>query len=94
MEFCEQCGTILLPRRNKNVLYCKVCDTEKAVDHKKGTMDDYKKKKLSKKSKDQRANRTAIVENNDKKAAITNEEREAYEDFFEVDGEFDYEGGE
>ena len=82
-EFCSKCGNILLPKRNKKVLFCRVCNEEFPLDHNKAALEKYKGNKATKKTKDQRAYRTAIITDTSKVAVIEEEEREAYEDFFE-----------
>jgi DNA-directed RNA polymerase subunit M/transcription elongation factor TFIIS len=82
-EFCSKCGNLLLPKRNKKVLFCKVCNEEFPLDHNKEALNKYKGSKGSKKTKDQRAYRTAVITDTAKVTAIDETEREAYEDYFE-----------
>jgi DNA-directed RNA polymerase subunit M/transcription elongation factor TFIIS len=82
-EFCPKCGNLLLPKRNKKVLFCRVCNEEIPLEHNKAVLEKYKGNKGSKKSKDQRAYRTAIITDTSNVVAIEEEEREAYEDFFD-----------
>jgi DNA-directed RNA polymerase subunit M/transcription elongation factor TFIIS len=87
MQFCNECGNILLPQKAKNTLYCKVCDKSFAVKESE-ELKEYKKatkKKMSQRKKNkQRALRTAIVLEETKKPAISRDEREALEDLFEA----------
>lgn len=95
MQYCRKCNGLLLPKKNKKVLYCRVCNEEQPIESD-GTFKKYKGvkgSKTSKRFKDTRANRTAIIVDDKKDHSITEEDRETYEDYFEVDNESDYEGG-
>jgi DNA-directed RNA polymerase subunit M/transcription elongation factor TFIIS len=78
MDFCADCGGILLPRKGKTELYCRVCDKTFKADKK--TAEDYKIK-----SKITRGNqsKTAVIDKNFNSTAISDEERRAFEDFFQ-----------
>lgn len=86
-EFCPKCDSVLLPKKSKNVLICRVCNQEFPLESKdKSKLSQYKVNK-AKKLRDKSQFKTAVVEDSNKKNAISQEDREAYEDFFEVDAE-------
>jgi DNA-directed RNA polymerase subunit M/transcription elongation factor TFIIS len=92
MKFCETCGNVLLPKRKKNLLYCKVCDKEVPIEDPKNALTDYKRRPPNKKSLDKKkALKTAILTDAEKSNLISEEDREAYEDLFMVGEDF---GGE
>jgi len=67
------------------VLVCRVCNQEFPLESKdKSKLSQYKVNK-AKKLRDKSQFKTAVVEDESKKNAISQEDREAYEDFFEVD---------
>jgi len=76
MQFCPECESILLPKRNSNELYCRVCKKTFKPDGK----TDYKMK--SKIEKDRIRSKTAVVEDQRNSRSISEEERRAFEDFF------------
>ncbi|MBN2157474.1 MAG: hypothetical protein JW776_15620 [Candidatus Lokiarchaeota archaeon] len=76
MQFCPDCESILLPKRNSNELYCRVCKKTFKVEGN----PDYKIK--SKIEKDRVRSKTAIVEERKHSQAISEEERRAFEDYF------------
>ena len=85
MEFCEECGNILLPKNG--ALYCRVC--KKEFKAKKAVIDSYKiKKKIT---KDKKSQMTLIIEDHNEEQTITEDDRKAYEEYFvgEVDTSFD-----
>ena len=87
MEFCKICGNILLPKKKKSVLFCKVCEKEFPVKDK-AKLGRYKKAKKTKKiTEKHKALKTAIVEESHTGPAITEDEREAYKELFEGSGE-------
>ena len=77
MMFCPVCESILLPKRNTDELFCRVCN--KGFKPKKGQAD-YKMK--SKIEKDRVRSKTAIVETRSTSQSISNDERKAFEDYF------------
>jgi DNA-directed RNA polymerase subunit M/transcription elongation factor TFIIS len=93
MQFCKECGNILLPKKKKNALYCKVCNKEFPVGKEKDKLETYKKvKKSNAKKSNKRALKTAIVEGEDNGPSISEDERAAYEEYFEMN-EMDFSGG-
>ena len=91
MEFCEECGNILLPKKRKNLLYCKVCDKDfpltedkKIKEYKSATQDIVKKTKVKKKLT---LISTAIIENVRKTPSISQDERDAFGELLEMSGE-------
>ena len=94
MQFCKECGNMLLPKKKKNSLYCKVCDKEFAIGKEKEKLEEYKKTKKTnaKKKLNARAMKTAIVTEDAASPAISEEERDAYEEYFEM-SEMDFSGG-
>ncbi len=87
MKYCPKCENILLPRKKKNVLYCRVCDKEFPVE-KEDEMKEYKRstKKRTEESRRRKAqsHKTVILEENIKKKSISAEERKAMEDLFQA----------
>ena len=77
MQFCPDCESILLPKRNSKDLFCRVCN--KTFKAEKGKAD-YKMQ--SKIEKDRIRAKTAIVEERRRSKSISDEERRAYEDYF------------
>ncbi len=77
MQFCPDCESILLPKRNSNDLFCRVCN--KTFKAEKGKAD-YKMK--SKIDKDRVRSKTAIVESRNRSQSISEDERRAFEDYF------------
>ena len=77
MQFCPECESILLPKRNTNDLFCRVCN--KTFKAEKGKAD-YKMK--SKIEKDRVRSKTAVVETRSRSQSISEEERRAFEDYF------------
>lgn len=92
MEFCADCGNILLPKKQTNELFCRVCKTSIPIKGKeKVKLDHYKKAaatKKSKKAEKQRALRTAVIVEQDKRnKSMTEDEREAYGELLEMSGD-------
>jgi DNA-directed RNA polymerase subunit M/transcription elongation factor TFIIS len=85
MEFCEECGNMLLPK--KGTLFCRICKKEFKV--KQNVLDTYKVKKKT--NKGQRRQLTQIIEDHDDEKIITEDDRAAYEEYFigGGDGTFD-----
>jgi len=83
--FCKECGNILLPKRRTDTLHCRIChkdfpmeeNTLQVKQKKKSTAADVERKK-------KQSHRTAIIEETSKSPSISEEDRDAYEDFFEV----------
>jgi DNA-directed RNA polymerase subunit M/transcription elongation factor TFIIS len=89
MKFCETCGNVLLPKRNKKTLYCKVCDKELTAANSKHDLEEYKRRLPNKKKTDtKKALKTAIVADGDENKIISEEERDAYEDLFMLGEDF------
>ena len=89
MKFCETCGNVLLPKRNKKILYCKVCDKEINIGSSKEDLEEYKRRGPNKKKSDtKKALKTAIVADEDGNKIISEEERDAYEDLFMLGEDF------
>lgn len=89
MKFCEKCGNVLLPKKNKSVLFCKVCNKEISISDPKEDLTEYKRRNQNKKKiETKKALKTAIIRENENKELITEEERDAYEDLFEVSEDF------
>ena len=78
MDFCQDCGGILLPKKGKTELYCRVCDKTFKADKK--SAEDYKIK--SKITRSGQA-KTAIIDKKISSTAISDEERRAFEDYFQ-----------
>lgn len=88
MKFCETCGNVLLPKRNKSVLFCKVCNKDYPLESKK-ELELYKRKQPNKKKTSAKnALKTAIVTDADRSRQISEEDREAYEDLFAMSEDF------
>ncbi len=94
MEFCKDCGNILLPKKRSDELYCKICDKsfplkekkdkEKIKHYKSVSKDVIKKTKVKKKL----ALRTSvIIEDVRKVPSISQDEREAFGELLEMSGE-------
>jgi len=88
MEFCKTCGNILLPKKRKETLYCKVCDKtfplkEKKI-YKSSAQNISKKTKVKKKLT---LISTAIIEDVRKAPSISQDEREAFGELLEMSGE-------
>ncbi|MHA1111140.1 MAG: hypothetical protein ACTSRE_08555 [Promethearchaeota archaeon] len=77
MMFCPVCESILLPKRNTDELFCRVCDKSFKPDKEQA---DYKMK--SKIEKDRVRSKTAIVETRANTQSISDAERKAFEDYF------------
>lgn len=78
MQFCEFCESILLPKRNSDEVFCRVCKKTFKTKNKA----DYKMK--SKIEKDRVRSKTAIVERRAGTQSISEAERRAFEDYFTV----------
>jgi DNA-directed RNA polymerase subunit M/transcription elongation factor TFIIS len=91
MEFCEECGNILLPKKKENKLFCRVCKKDFPVKAKeKKILEQYKKvttKKNLKYLEKKRALKTAVVVVKSKTKSMTEEEREAFGELLEMSGE-------
>ena len=89
MQFCKECGNMLLPKKKKNVLYCRVCEKDFPVGKAKSKISDYKKLKKStqKKKEKERALRTTIVTVDDKQPSISKDEREAFREMLSISDE-------
>jgi DNA-directed RNA polymerase subunit M/transcription elongation factor TFIIS len=84
MQFCEECGNILLPLRKKNKLHCRVCDKDFSIGKEKEKLAQYKKvTKKVKKTHSRNRNKIVIVDAR-KKPSISADERDAMEDLFEA----------
>ncbi len=81
MEFCEECGNMLLPK--KGALFCRVC--KKEFKAKQTVIDTYKVKK--KITKDQKRQMTPVIEDHDDEQIITEDDRKAYEEYFVSGGD-------
>ena len=94
MEFCKDCGNILLPKKRSEFLYCKVCDKnfplkekkdkEKIKLYKSATQDKVKKTKVKKKLA---LISTAIIQDARKVPSMSQDEREAFGELLEMSGE-------
>ncbi len=89
MEFCADCGNILLPKKKTNELLCRVCKTSIPIKGKEKKKLDQYKKATSKKNKTEkrRALRTAIIVEQSSKKSMTEDEREAFGELLEMSGE-------
>ncbi|HMF31839.1 MAG TPA: hypothetical protein VKK79_10510, partial [Candidatus Lokiarchaeia archaeon] len=76
ISFCEECGSLLLPKKkgNKKVLVCRVCEKEYPFDAAKEYRIGHRKEPEAKKTN------AVIEEPEDRK--ISEEDREANEDYF------------
>ena len=83
MQFCEECGNLLLPRKKGKVLFCRVCKEEFKA--KSGSADEYRIKRKYMKSKQQ--NMTAIIEEEYHNPRISAEDRKGLEDYFVGSGD-------
>ena len=88
MQFCENCGNILLPKKRTETLYCKVCDKtfplKEKKEYKSATLETAKKTKVKKKLA---LISTAIIEESSKVPSISQDEREAFGELLEMSGE-------
>ncbi|RLI61807.1 MAG: hypothetical protein DRO88_12590 [Promethearchaeia archaeon] len=94
MEFCPECGNILLPKKRSQELYCKVCnksfplkeikDKEKIKLYKSASQGKVKKSKVKEKLV---RRTTVIVEETHKSPSISQDEREAFGELFEMSGD-------
>jgi len=92
MQFCNECGNILLPKKRQNLLFCKVCDKtfplkkdkDKIKHYKSATQDSAKKTKVKKKLA---LISTAIIQDARKVPSMTQDEREAFGELLEMSGE-------
>ncbi len=92
MEFCKKCGNILLPKKKTDELFCRVCKESFPVGGKeKKMLEQYKKATASKREKEherKRALKTAVViATAAKNKSMTEDDREAYGELFELSGE-------
>lgn len=91
MEFCPQCGNILLPKKRSNELYCRVCQESFPIDAKKDKekIEQYKKVKKNKHKLDEkrRALKTPVIEKSEKTKSMTEDEREAFGELLEMSGD-------
>ena len=91
MEFCAECGNILLPKKKTNELFCRVCKTSIPIKGKeKGKLEQYRKVTIAKNNKrteKKRALRTAIIVEQSTKKSMTEDEREAFGELLEMSGE-------
>lgn len=91
MEFCKECGNILLPKKKTNELFCRICNKSFSVEDKeKSKLEHYKKasnkKNISKEEK-KRALKTAIIEQTTRVKSMTEEDREAFGELLEMSEE-------
>jgi DNA-directed RNA polymerase subunit M/transcription elongation factor TFIIS len=82
MKFCSECGTLLIPKKDKASgeisIICRKCGTEFPPD-----ASDLEEYRLSFNSGTASHDRIAIIKEHSQKAKlVTDEDREAYEDFF------------
>ncbi len=94
MEFCEDCGNILLPKKRSDEFFCKICqksfplkekkDKEKIKHYKSASEDAVKKSKAKKKLA---LRSSTIIEEIRKAPSISQDEREAFGELFEMSGE-------
>lgn len=87
MEFCPGCGTVLLPKQNKILIYCRVFEEDILIMTSKKELKEYKSHVRSKNKKiDINTLKTAIinenVSKNYSKKDCSEEDRETYEDLF------------
>lgn len=91
MEFCPECGNILLPKKRTKELFCRVCQKGFTLDEKidKDKFEQYKKVKKNKSKVDEkrRALKTAIIEKSEKSKSMTEDEREAFGELLEMSGD-------
>ena len=76
MQFCEFCEGLLIPKRNTDELFCRVCNKTFKTKNKA----DYKMQ--AKIEKDRVRSKTAIVETRAGTQSISEDERRAFEDYF------------
>ncbi|MHA1730217.1 MAG: hypothetical protein ACTSWY_16020 [Promethearchaeota archaeon] len=77
MKFCPDCESILLPRKKKNELYCKVCDKIFKMDKEKSkTESEYR---IQRKMTRDLIPKTAVIHKKEKKHSITEEDRRGFE---------------
>ena len=76
MRFCPNCDNILIPKNKK--LYCKACDLEFELD--KG--ENYKLVKTIK--HDEKETAPIIVKEGLRRERISDQDRKAYEEFFDL----------
>lgn len=88
MKFCPECGNILLPKKGSTELFCRTCNKIIKVDVKKEkeALEQYKRTKKSKgkETEKKRALKTAVIEEPVKVKSMTEDEREAYGELFEL----------
>ncbi len=85
MQFCDECGALLVPKKdkksNKFVLICRSCGNKVTPDS--AEIEDYV---ISSDLNNVPREKIEVVkESNRKHKRVTDEDREAYEDFFEDD---------
>ena len=78
MQFCSQCEGLLIPKRNTDELYCRICDKSIKI---KGKAD-YKMQKLTNNTHQKVRSKTAVIEQRTRSKSISEEERRAFEDYF------------
>lgn len=84
VQFCPDCESILLPKRNSTDLFCRVCNKTFKAEKDKA---DYKmKSQIDRDSKNRIRSKTAVVETGRHTQSISEDERRAFEDYFQ-DGE-------
>ncbi len=91
MEFCPDCGNILLPKKRTKELFCRVCQKSFPLDETKDNekFEQYRKVKKNKAKIDEkrRALKTAVIEKSEKSKSMTEDEREAYGELLEMSGD-------
>ncbi len=84
MQFCDECDSVLLPKKkSKNELWCRICEKSFKIGKKEGKKLDYK---IGHKISHTNRAKTAIVEKVVHKT-ITEGERRAHEDYFRGGGD-------
>ena len=76
VQFCPKCNNILIPKKGKNILYCRACDLEFKFTSK----EEYKIIKKIQHSESEKA--PIVVEEVELRKKISEDDRKAYEEFF------------
>ena len=88
--FCEECGSILLPKKGGETLFCRVCNKEYPIANKEH-LSNYKSSNRTVISQKERLKKqkakTAIIDKDTRTPSISEDDRDAYEDYFESESE-------
>ncbi|WP_457557826.1 hypothetical protein [Candidatus Harpocratesius sp.] len=91
MKFCPICSNLLYPKKHSDELYCRICKKSFPVDKVGGSENKNVQKKLKNrnfyKKEKKRALKTMVITETKKEKSMTEEEREAFGELFELSEE-------